>query len=249
MPKTPTRADSPAPSRDPAARVYFWVVLVIVCVMTIDLAVMLGEQLWLNAALILAIASLLLASTLAGNRLAVRIPYEFQLMALVFVFAALFLGEFRSYYVRFWWWDIVLHAASGCLLGIVGFLLVYVLNESRRVPMALLPQFVALFAFLFAVTVGALWEVFEYAMDRVFGMDMQKTMLGDTSGLTDTMWDLIVDIIGAAFIAVLGWWHMVSRKRSFIDHWIDKFIHSNPRLFQRSLRDRILSARRESRSD
>jgi hypothetical protein len=69
-------------------------------------------------------------------------------------------------------------------------------------------------------------------MDQTLGTQMQKPMLGDLSGLTDTMWDLIVDTLGASAIALLGWWHMADNRRSFIDHWIQKFIDQNPRLFR-----------------
>ena len=234
----PEDRDLDSSAADPAALIHRWVVMIIVAVLTIDLVIVLAEQQWLNAVLIVIIAALLLGSTLARARLSVRIPYEFQLMALLFVFAALFLGEVRSYYIRFWWWDIALHTASGFLLGIVGFLLVYVLNESRVIAMQMLPRFVALFAFLFAVSVGAVWEIFEYSMDQMVGTQMQKPMLGDDSGLTDTMWDLIVDTIGAVSIALLGWWRMVSKRRFFIDDWIRKFVDQNPRLFRRRLQER-----------
>jgi len=236
MSENPTSEDSDsaaASHSDPAARVHRWVVLIIVAVMAIDLVPVLIRQQWLSAALILTIAGLLLGSTLARGKLTVRVPYEFQLMTLVFVFAALFLGEVRSYYIRFWWWDIALHTASGFLLGIFGFLLVYLLNESKNVAIEMLPRFVALFAFLFAVAVGAVWEIFEFTIDWAFGTQMQKPMLGDDSGLTDTMWDLIVDTIGAASIALLGWWRMAGNRTSFIDVWIQKFVDQNPRLFER----------------
>lgn len=102
------------------------------------------------------------------------IPTEFQILAIIFVFAALFLGEVRSFYARFWRWDIALHTSSGLLLGIVGFLLVDVLNEHERIDFHMHPRFVALFAFVFAVAVGALWEIFEFGMDRIIGTNMQK---------------------------------------------------------------------------
>jgi hypothetical protein len=73
---------------------------------------------------------------------------------MIFVFASLFLGEVRSFYERIWWWDIALHTTSGLLLGILGFLLVYVLNENERVDVHMLPRFVAFFAFTFAVAWG-----------------------------------------------------------------------------------------------
>jgi len=220
-----------AQETDPAARIHRRISILIAVFLTIDFVFVIIERQWLSAALILVIAGLLLAPALLGDRIGVKVPYEFQLVILLFAFAALFLGEVRSYYDRFWWWDIALHTASGFLLGIFGFLLVYVLNESRRVDMSMRPRFVALFAFLFAVSVGAVWEVFEFSMDQLFDTNMQKPMLGDESGLTDTMWDLIVDTLGAGAIALLGWSAMHARRRSFVDEWIAKFIERNPKLF------------------
>jgi len=117
----------------------------------------------------------------------VYIPPEFEVLATVFVFASLFLGEVRGYYIRFLWWDIVLHTASGFLLGIVGFLLVYVLYEKEEIDLHMTPGFVSFFAFMFALGMGALWAIFEFRMDSYLGLNMQKAMLGDPSGLTDTM--------------------------------------------------------------
>lgn len=163
-----------------------------------------------------------------GNRFQVRIPHEFETLAVVFVYLSLFLGEVQGYYLRFWWWDLVLHAGAGFLLGIVGFLLVYVLNEKEDFELDLQTKFVAFFAFFFAMGMAALWEIFEFAMDQLFAMNMQK------SGLVDTMWDLIVDGIGAGIISILGWWFLQIRSRdSFLEQWIDSFIHKNPRLFKR----------------
>jgi uncharacterized membrane protein YjdF len=217
---------------DLATRLHRWLALALAAVMTLDLALILLDAQWLNAVLIAAIMALVLAPTLLGERLPLRIPAEFQLLALVFSFAALFLGEVRDYYERFPWWDVALHASSGLLLGIVGFLLAYVLSQNRRVEFHVHPRFVALFAFLFAVSVGALWEIFEFAMDAWFGLDMQKPVLGDPSGLTDTMLDLSVDTFGALAISLYGWYYLMHPAQSFIERWIAKFIRRNPRLFR-----------------
>ena len=166
----------------------------------------------------------------------VFIPPEFVLLAIAFVFASLFLGEVHGYYSRFWWWDIALHSGSGFLLGIIGFLLVHVLNETEDIGVHMNPGFVAFFAFLFAVGMGALWEIFEFGMDSFFATNMQKEMLGDPSGLTDTMWDLIVDTLGALVIALLGYGYIkTAQNESFLERWIHTFIKSNPRLFNRHL--------------
>lgn len=181
---------------------------------------------WLTAVVTSAIIIVTLLPLILGRRFDVNIPPEFELLAVLFVYASLFLGEVHGYYVRFWWWDAVLHTGSGFLLGVLGFLLVYVLNERPDVDMHMRPRFVALFAFMFAVGMGALWEIFEFGMDQVFGMNMQK------SGLVDTMWDLIVDTVGAAVIALLGMIYMRNAgSNSFLERWIVEFINSNPRLF------------------
>ena len=213
-------------------RAQLGIVVFLQVVMTVELVFLLAQQSWTNAAWLVAIMAITGAPILFGNRLPVRIPTEFELLTILFVFAALFLGEFHSYYARFWWWDIALHSTSGLLLGILGFLLVYALNDDKRIDLHLSAGFVALFAFVFAVAMGTLWEIFEFAVDQIVGTQMQKPMLGDASGLTDTMWDLIVDTLGAAAISAFGWWHMKSKRGSFIDAWIGRFIDKNPRLFR-----------------
>ncbi len=234
-PSVPAAPDAPG---HVARRVRRLVLLVLQGVMTTELVLLLGEGLWASSLWLLAIMAVTGAPAVLGDRLPVRIPAEYELLAILFVFASLFLGEFLSYYERFWWWDIVLHTTSGLLLGILGFLLVYVLNESRRIGSHMRAGFVALFAFTFAVTVGALWEIFEFAADQLLGTNMQKAMLHDPSGLTDTMWDLMVDALGAAVISGFGWWHMKRNRRSFIESWIERFIDKNPHLFRTGERKR-----------
>jgi hypothetical protein len=68
-------------------------------------------------------------------------------------------------------------------------------------------------------------------MDQLFGMNMQKPMFDDPSGLTDTMWDLIVDAVGTILVAVYGYRYMRRGERSLIEGWIQRFIKTNPRLF------------------
>jgi uncharacterized membrane protein YjdF len=108
------------------------------------------------------------------------------------------------------------------------------MNETEDIGMSMKPGFVAFFAFLFAVGIGALWEIFEFSMDKTFGTNMQKPMLGDPSGLTDTMWDLIVASVGALVISVFGYVYLkTGNKGSFIERWISAFVKLNPRLFKK----------------
>lgn len=190
------------------------------------------SQQWFIAFITTGIIAITLVPLLLERRFRVHIPPQFQLLAIAFAFASLFLGEVHGYYTRFWWWDMALHTISGFLLGIVGFLLVHLLNETEDVGVHMKSGFVAFFAFLFALGIGALWEIFEFAMDSFFGMNMQKEMLGDASGLTDTMVDLMVDAAGALVVALYGYRHLKTADRgSFLARWIGTFIRRNPQLF------------------
>jgi uncharacterized membrane protein YjdF len=220
------------PIQDVAGRLYWVLLAILQAVMFVELVLLVRASQWLTSLQVAIIMGLTLAPVVLRSRLPVRVPAEFQILAILFVFASLFLGEVRNYYEIIWWWDAGLHASSGLLFGIVGFLLVYVLNENERIDIKLRPRFVAMFAFTFAMAVGALWEVFEFAMDQTFGLEMQKPRLGDPSGLTDTMWDLSFDAIGAVLISAFGWWYMVHDERSFIERWILKFNAYNRRLFR-----------------
>jgi len=234
MAESPQTDPMPPENNQLAARIYRRTVIVLQLIMAVELVLTLYNGLWINAFLVAIIIGITLSPAMLGRHFHVTVPAEFQLLAVLFMFASLFLGEIRRYYDRIWWWDIALHASSGLLLGLFGFLLIYVLNQNRRIELHLRPVFMALFAFLFAVTVGTLWEIFEFSMDHFVGTNMQKSMLGDDSGLTDTMWDLIVDALGALLISVFGWWYMKRGERSFIIDWIGKFVDRNPRLFRQN---------------
>ncbi|MBE0568139.1 MAG: hypothetical protein IH577_00480 [Deltaproteobacteria bacterium] len=191
------------------------------------------DKRWLSAFLVTLIIASLISPHVFRNKMEIEIPAEFHLTAVVFIFASLYLGEVQGFYQRFWWWDIALHTSAGLLMGIVGFLLVYILNESKRVELHMTSGFISLFAFLFAVTIGTLWEIFEFSMDRLFGLNMQKPMMGDPSGLTDTMWDMIVNAIGAFIISFMGWWYLNRKQTFFVRDWIRTFIARNPRMFHK----------------
>ena len=117
-------------------------------------------------------------------------------------------------------------------MGIIGFLLVYILNETDRVRLNLTNGFIAFFAFLFAIFIGTCWEIFEFVVDSLLKTNMQKPMLGDPSGLTDTMWDMIVNALGAFAISFSGYWYLGAGESFFVDRWIQSFIKRNPRFFK-----------------
>ena len=104
----------------------------------------------------------------------VELPSALEIIVLFFIFAAEILGEINDYYVKYAFWDTMLHTANGFLAAAVGLSLIDILNKSERVQLSLSPLFVALTSFCFSMTIGVLWEFFEFGMDYFFLTDMQK---------------------------------------------------------------------------
>lgn len=104
----------------------------------------------------------------------IELPSTLEIIILLFIFAAEILGELQSYYLRVAGWDTMLHTVNGFLCAAVGFALVDIFNRNRRFTFELSPLFMSVVAFCFSMTIGVLWEFFEYAGDQLFHMDMQK---------------------------------------------------------------------------
>ena len=115
---------------------------------------------------------------------------------------------------------------SFLVMGLIGFLLVYVFYSTHRVRMA--PLYVGMVCFGFAVTVGTLWEIFEFGMDWAFGFNMQK------SGLVDTMTDLMVDTLGALLAACIAYRYARHGDAALAVPLVRRFVAENPELLRQA---------------
>lgn len=213
---------------DWAERLQLWLALLLQLAIVGVLIGALVEKQWLVAFTAVIVLALTYLPAIIARQLAVQLPIELTLINCLFLYAAFGLGEVRSFYQRFWWWDLLLHSFSALVMGLVGFLLVYVFYNSRRIRMR--PGYVALVSFGFAVTIGTLWEIFEFLMDWGFGFNMQK------SGLNDTMTDLMVDSAGGLAAAWIGYHYVRGGDSLIADRLIRRFVAKNPRLFDRRVR-------------
>jgi hypothetical protein len=102
------------------------------------------------------------------------LPGTLEIIVLLFIFGAEILGEINEYYLIFDRWDDMLHTINGFLCAAIGFSMIDILNRNEKVTFSLSPAFVALVAFCFSMTVGVVWEFFEFGMDIFFQTDMQK---------------------------------------------------------------------------
>ena len=137
----------------------------------------------------------------------IELPSTLEIIILLFIFAAEILGELECYFITFPYWDSMLHTTTGFLCAATGFALIDILNRNSRIKFELSPIYVALAAFCFSMTVGVLWEFFEFGMDRIFHMDMQKDTV--VSSITSVMLDptkknIPVTIDGITSVTVNG---------------------------------------------
>lgn len=128
---------------------------------------------------------LFMLPSIIERRLHIDLPDTLEIVILLFIFAAEILGEIREFYVLVPHWDTVLHTINGFLFAAIGFCIVNLLNENKRVSMTLSPFYMAVAAFCFSMTIGVLWEFFEWSMDCLFDLDMQKdTVMSAISSVT-----------------------------------------------------------------
>lgn len=215
---------------------------------------------------------LFLIPNFVESRLKITLPQTLEIIIILFIFAAEMLGEIYAFYIKFAWWDSMLHTLNGFLMAAIGFSMVDILNKNERFKFHLSPLFIAIVSFCFSMTVGVLWEFFEFFMDLAFNTDMQKDFIltsitsvnlnsdalnvaatldsiesivvsgrgltlngsalqgGEFTinnggyldiGLIDTMFDLVVNFIGAAVFSIFGYIYIKTRGNG---RFIEKFI-------------------------
>lgn len=117
---------------------------------------------------------LFMLPSIIERKLHIDLPDTLEIIVLLFIYAAEILGEIQEYYVFIPFWDDLLHTLNGFLFAAIGFSLVNILNRDRRVTVHLSPFYMAAMAFCFSMTIGVLWEFFEWGVDSLFHSDMQK---------------------------------------------------------------------------
>ena len=130
---------------------------------------------------------LLLIPQIIERSFKVNLPDVLEVIILLFVFAAEILGELQCYYIKYPYWDTMLHTINGFICAAAGFALVDVLNRNEKIKLSLSPIYMAIVAFCFSMTVGVLWEFFEFGCDRLLLTDMQKDTVVQT--ISSTMLD------------------------------------------------------------
>ncbi len=157
----------------------FYLVLRALVILTLVRCILTGNY---ESAMLCVLSLLLfLAPAFLQSKMRIEIPAVFQVIIFGFIYAAEILGEVNHYYVKVPGWDTMLHTMNGFLCAAIGFSLIYLLNRGSR-NINLSPFYLTLVAFCFSMTVGVVWEFFEFTMDQFFYLDMQKDFVVQTIG-------------------------------------------------------------------
>ena len=114
------------------------------------------------------------------KKLNLALPDALQILILLFIYSAEILGEINEFYILIPYWDTILHTLNGFLCAAVGFSTIDILNQKEFFHATMSPLFVALVAFCFSMTIGVMWEFFEFGADQILRYDMQKDIIVNT---------------------------------------------------------------------
>lgn len=182
-----------------------YIVLRLIVIVSLVFALVRGN--FENAVLCVATLLLLLAPSFIEKSFSVELPSVLEIIIMCFAFSHAILGEIGCFYVKVPWWDTMLHTLNGFLCAGVGFSLIDLLNRDKRFRFELSPVYVALVAFCFSMTVGVLWEFFEFGSDMIFKTDMQKdTVIRSITSvaLDPTKSNTLVTVDGITSVVVNG---------------------------------------------
>ena len=182
-----------------------YLILRLIVLATLVSSIIRGE--YESAFICLLVLALFMLPFFLQQNFGIELPSTLEIIILLFIFAAEILGELECYFITYPHWDSMLHTTTGFLCAATGFALIDILNRNSRIKFELSPIYVALAAFCFSMTVGVLWEFFEFGMDRLFHMDMQKDTV--VQSITSVMLDptnsnIPVTIDGIHSVAVNG---------------------------------------------
>lgn len=167
-----------------------------------------------------------------------EIPPIMEIMYIIFCTGCIILGEIGDFYAKISWWDSMLHLSSGVLFGILGYIIINTMNRFDGKTSKFSPIFVSFWVACFSLAMAAIWELFEFSVDELFGTNMQQYLVNGSmlskeeplvghDALKDTMKDLALDFLGSIIPAVVGFIGLKKNKKGFTTIYLKKINTSN----------------------
>jgi len=158
--------------KKPSGKLVLYIIMRFLVICVLIASVILKD--YSNVFLCILTLLLFMIPSIIDKKLNIKLPTVLEFIIIFFIYAAEILGEIRGFYVRFEHWDTMLHTLNGFIMAAIGFAMIDILNQSPKLHFNMSPVFVAFVSFCFSMTIGVLWEFFEYFMDTQMLYDMQK---------------------------------------------------------------------------
>lgn len=183
---------------------------------------LLGLGIFLKSLSLITLGITFLFLVLTEKYLKIRIPNSFSWIFVIFIILSVILGSYGNFYEKFTWWDDMLHFSYGIGFAYLGFLIIFYINlltKSSQNTFLLI-----MFSFCFSVAFGAIWEIYEYAIDVFFGTNMQRTL---EYGIHDTMHDIILETVATLVTNFYIFVYLTGKERNWIGKLTEKFVKIN----------------------
>lgn len=126
----------------------------------------------------------------------IKITDTMELVYVVFIILAQFLGSVVNLYNTVWWYDLFAHFLSGVLTAILALVIMHWLGVYKDKN----KLFNVIFMISFTLMIASLWEFIEYGSDLFLGMNVQHSI---ETGVSDTMEDMLVAFLGSIVVSTL----------------------------------------------
>lgn len=126
-----------------------------------------------------------------------------RILLSLLIFLAQCLGTTLNFYDLYDNWDLIVHFIFGIVMFIVGYDIFSNLDK-RYCDIKLNKKIKIIFSILFALSVGSIWEMYEYSVDGILNLDTQRT--GELIGrmaIKGTMTDLFSPTIGTLLTVIM----------------------------------------------
>lgn len=169
---------------------------------------------FLDFALSIIALLLVFSPVIIQKKLNTNFPTLIDILVLVYLYLGTYLGDFQSFFDRFWWWDILMHLLMGINVALISFAIIFRLKELKDY-VQLSPLMIAFFSFVVSMAAGGIWEIVEYIVDLSFGTELQKPY-------PDTMIDLIFVFIGGLIVSIGGYLYAKYPRKNLIELFFSK---------------------------
>jgi hypothetical protein len=170
---------------------------------------------WLSLFVLAQAAVVVVIPYVLEKRFNIFTPYLLRIGIVVFMFGTLILGEIADFYNTFQWWDLMLHGAASVGLTVIGFMLLVIFFRERELSIS--PAFTSFLALSFTLSLAVLWEIYEFFIDMFFHTN---TLMQPSN--SDTMWDLIISVVGAGVVVVGGYRYVRWKEKGILGDVIEE---------------------------